>query len=592
MTDLVGLLYRADWTRLSLAAEVSVRRDLDLDPTRYGADGSSPPPWPGAPGKPPRAGHEWEMATDQLGTETRRSTLLIEPGRRYREQGDGRLSGCDGHRSWSAVRDGDSWKVEADDGPEPPLLPMLRPSWLLAGFTLETSEPVTTGGREALRLVATPRPDVWPRASARPRPLDRVEVLVDAGLGILLRHEEILDGRTLSVTELTGIRIDPSPADDEQFLPPGGWDSVPGDAPWTAPRGPGREASKLIAGLAAGGIGALVRSSRSRPFEQATREEPDTEMPPDAEPLPADAPAATDEMLHLLRDSRDRWAPGIAATLHQWHDIAAMLAQVPDGARRAGFGGLGHLIDAAGERVATLHMASRLSFDGSGRYRIEPALPAELAARSFRQRAETIICDGERQWHLTGEEVIARPAGPPPEEIAKLLDTSWLLEHHLSGGAETMTADPPGPSGGPGDQPAGQRAGRLGDQPADQFGDQPAGRLGYRLRVAASEPAWGAWGRLFFPDEVVVDAELGILLRSVCHADSRPVSRYELRDVVVGEQGDFRADIPEGVRVEEEQDDEPSGPVNIPARVASLIARQAARDARSAFKSVLGGLRR
>ena len=201
-------------------------------------------------------------------------------------------------------------------------------------------------------------------------------------------------------------------------------------------------------------------------------------MPPDAEPLPADAPAATDELLHLLRASRDRWAPGIAATLHQWHDIAAMLAQVPDGARRAGFGGLGHLIDAAGERVATLHMVSRLSFDGSGRYRIEPALPAELAARSFRHRAETIICDGERQWQFSADEVTVRPAGPPPQEIAKLLDASWLLEHHLSGGAETMTG----------------------------------GRAGYRLRVAAGEPAWGAWGRLFVPDEVVVDAELGILL--------------------------------------------------------------------------------
>ena len=34
MTDLVGLLYRADWSRLSLAAEVSVRRDQDLDRAR------------------------------------------------------------------------------------------------------------------------------------------------------------------------------------------------------------------------------------------------------------------------------------------------------------------------------------------------------------------------------------------------------------------------------------------------------------------------------------------------------------------------------------------------------------------------------
>ena len=44
---------------------------------------------------------------------------------------------------------------------------------------------------------------------------------------------------------------------------------------------------------------------------------------------------------------------------------------------------------------------------------------------------------------------------------------------------------------------------------------------------------------------MVADAELGILLRLVCHRDSTPVSRYELRDVVVG--GDIRIDIPEGV---------------------------------------------
>jgi hypothetical protein len=203
-------------------------------------------------------------------------------------------------------------------------------------------------------------------------------------------------------------------------------------------------------------------------------------------------------------------------------------------------------------------MVSRLSFDGSGRYRIEPALPAELAARSFRHRAETIICDGERQWTIVADEVVARPAGPPPDEIAKLLDGSWLLGHHLSGGAAATTG----------------------------------GRLGYRLRVAPGQPDWGVWGRVLLPDEVVVDAELGILLRSVCHAGSRPVSRYELRDVVLGEQGDFRADIGEGARVEEEPDDEPPGPASIPAQVAGLIARQAARDARSAVKSVLGSLRR
>ena len=66
--DLIRLLFRADWTRLRLAAEVTTSRDFDLDRNQCGADGSVPPPWLGAPGKPPRAGHVWEMATDQLGT--------------------------------------------------------------------------------------------------------------------------------------------------------------------------------------------------------------------------------------------------------------------------------------------------------------------------------------------------------------------------------------------------------------------------------------------------------------------------------------------------------------------------------------------
>jgi hypothetical protein len=536
MTDLVSLLYRADWTRLSLAAEVCVRRDLDLDRAQTEA-GVAPP------------GHEWEMATDQLETETRRSTLLIQPGRRYREQGEDFASGCDGERSWTAIRKDGGWDVEADDGPESPRPPMLRPSWLLTGYTLETGEAVTVGEREALRLVATPRPGIWSRASAGTRSLERMEMLVDAGLGILLRHEEILDGRTLSVTELTEVRLDPAPVDDDQFAPPGGWDAVQESVPRIAPKGPAWEAAKLMAGLAAGGIGALVRSSRSRPFEQATQEETEAEMPPDPDPLPTDAPAATDQLLHLLHDSRDRWATGITATLHQWHDLAAMLAQIPDGARRVGFGGLGHLIDAAGERIATLHMVSRLSFDGAGRYRIEPALPAELAERSFRHRGETIVSDGKRQWQLIGDEWLARPAGPP-YEIAKLLDASWLLEHRLSGGAETPVGD----------------------------------RLGYRLRAAADGPIAGV---LFAADDVVADAELGILLCMVSHAGSTPVSRFELRDVVVG--GDVSIDIPEGVPVAEDPDDGPPGPDGTPARVAALLARQAARDARSALRNVFGG---
>ena len=46
--DLVSLLYHADWTRLSLTAEVGVTRDRDLWRSRF--DGEPPPrAWSGGP---------------------------------------------------------------------------------------------------------------------------------------------------------------------------------------------------------------------------------------------------------------------------------------------------------------------------------------------------------------------------------------------------------------------------------------------------------------------------------------------------------------------------------------------------------------
>ena len=533
MTDLVSLLYRADWTRLSLAAEVTARRDLDLDRTRRGA------------GTPPREARlEWEMATYELGVESRRSTLLIQPGRRYREQARGYVSGCDGNRSWSARRDGGGWKVEADDGPEPPLPAMLRPSWLLTGYTLEAGEPVTTGGREALRVVATPRPFTWSRASTKALPPDRTEVLVDLGLGILLRHEEILDGRTLSVTVLTEVRSDPDPVDDDQFTPPGGWDSGPDPGPRAAPPGPGWEAVKLVATQTARGLGARAGSSQSRTFEQATREEPEAEMPPDPEPVPPDAPAVTDQVLHLLHDSR---AGGFTATLHQWQDFRLMMTRVPDDLRRLWFGALGSFMDAASEQAPTVHTVYRLSFDGSGRYRLERIRSPELAEGSSRPSGQTEVGDGGRHWYISGDEWNASPDG----RLAKVLDPSGLLEHRLSGGAETTVG----------------------------------GRRGYRLRVAPDGPATPG---MIVADDVVADAELGILLRVICHTGSKVEAWVELRDVVVG--GDIRIDIPEEAQAAY---DDLYGPEVTPGRrLAKMIGGLAAKDARSAFRNVFGGLRR
>ena len=555
--DLVSLLYRADWTRLSLAAEVSTSLDLDLFHSRFEDEPPPAPPrwpWPG-PREPRPAGNEWEVATELQGIQSGRSTLLIAPGRRYREQSESFLSGCDGDRRWHAVRDDDGWTVDETGGPEPPLEELLRPSWLLSGYTLEPGERVTVSGRDALRAVAAPRPRIWHRPMALRRPLDRVEVTVDTELGILLRQEEFLDGRTLRVSELTDVLIDPAPADDDVWCqPPGGWDSVDDSVPRVTPDGPGWEVAKLAAGLAAGGLGALIRSSRSRPFEQATQEEAEAEMPQDLEPWPPDAPPASDAVLHLLHASRDRWAPGITATMHQWHDIAAMLSRVPDSARRTGFGGLGFLIDTAGERIATLHTVSRLTLGGSGQYRIEPVagVAGTGRGRPGRHRPETVVCDGERRWRIGEDEVTAGPAGPPPRETASMFDASWLLEHRLTGGFELMADD----------------------------------RRGYRVRVGM--PADLALSWFIFPEEVVVDAELGIVLRWISFSGSQPMMRYELRDVTTGplEPGAFQPDIPPGMRVVEEPDG-PPGPVN----PASVIARQAAIQARSAVRNFLGLIR-
>ena len=526
--DLVGLLYRAEWTRLSLAADVSTSGDSGA---RWGSSvGGVPPlpssvwwpwlglagqgwagPWPSAPDWPRdeepdesrEEGREWEVATDEAAAEPSRYTLVIAPGGRYRWEGEDLVTGCDGERSWHAVRDDDGWTVMAVGGPEPPpLASMLRPSWLLAGFALEAGGPMTAGGRDAVRAVATPRPGPWGRPWAGHR-ADLVEVIVDAGLGLLLRCEEIPDGRPPRVTELTGIRVDlPPPDDDAWCRPPGGWDAVGDDVPrlgvWrTGPDGAGWEVVKLTAGLAAGGLGALLKSSKFRPFERATQEEAEAQMPPFEGPLPADGPPPGGEVLRLMHDSRDRWAPGIAATLHEWHDVAAMLSRVPDGARRAGFGGLGFLIEVAGERIDTLHTVSRLRLSGSGQYRIEPVTAGGAAGGG---QDYTVVCDGERRWRIFADKVIEGPASPPLE-IPNLFDASWLLGRRLAGGAEIVTG----------------------------------GRRGYRLRDASASPSGerpgGGW--LMLPDEVVVDAEFGILLRWVSLAGGRPMLRYELRDVAV-----------------------------------------------------------
>ncbi|HEY6313167.1 MAG TPA: hypothetical protein VIY52_20505 [Streptosporangiaceae bacterium] len=91
---------------------------------------------------------------------------------------------------------------------------------------------------------------------------DHLEAIVDAELGILLRYEETFEGQRLSLTELTAIVLDPpEAADRSRFAPPAG--SRIGQGLGKSLRqtfsGPDWQAAKTGVGLAAGGLGALVR---------------------------------------------------------------------------------------------------------------------------------------------------------------------------------------------------------------------------------------------------------------------------------------------------------------------------------------------
>ncbi len=97
--ELVGLLYRADWTRLTLTGSVRGRGQFPTTTAGEGwwSSGSLPGPPPELP--------DWMMATAE-GAEAE-SALSLAPGRRYRlARTDGsRVLGCDGERVWQWFAD-------------------------------------------------------------------------------------------------------------------------------------------------------------------------------------------------------------------------------------------------------------------------------------------------------------------------------------------------------------------------------------------------------------------------------------------------------------------------------------------------------
>ena len=264
LPEVIGLLYRADWARLSLSAEVRFEQDGDLARRRENAVRAESMRRmgfrPGSPGMPdagqgPDAErdvyHRWHAA------------LLIAPGRRYRlgYEGDhgGRADGSDGEQAWT-LGPPDAAPLPPRDLENRPGLPvpaLFRPAGLLDGFTLDVGGPVAACGREAIAVTAVPRHGaVGSGTSLRPPACDRVELIVDAETGILLRREETFEGQMLTLFELTSVTMSPPEADDPaRFAPPAGSRPVrdPEDAPGRS--GLGWQVAANAAGRAASGPG-------------------------------------------------------------------------------------------------------------------------------------------------------------------------------------------------------------------------------------------------------------------------------------------------------------------------------------------------
>lgn len=453
--SLAGLLHRADWTRLSMSAEVS--------------DGSA---------------------------------VLVAPGRRYRYDSAEYVTGCDGGRPWELDRDDDDpdGSVHWISGPEVPLAELLCPAWLLEDSALEVLGHARACGRDALDVAVT-----RPRRPGAGETSTPVRALVDAELGIVLRLAEPGDGAELDVTELVSADFDPV-IDPARFAPPPGSRVAEGlgDA-FGGMLGPAWQAAKTAGGLAAGALGTWIRYS---PFRRAQRPGgidfeaaiPADEPPPDLSPdkVPA-GPPVTDDLLEFLHAGGP---DGFTATLHHWIGIGALASSVPAAARRAGFGGLGVLMDAIADQPTTSHQVSRIRVAGPGRYQIDHARqPPRLPV--------TIACDGQRYWKVYTDKITTGPAEPLPSYIGDLADPSWLLRCWLSGG-HTI----PG-----------------------------AGRTAYRIN-AGRRPGEESL-RMMFPTAVaVIDAGLRLVTRLTFYIGARPVERYELRDISAADAGDFRVELP------------------------------------------------
>jgi hypothetical protein len=606
MTDPLLLVYRADWTTWSLSAKVVRRRDrrLSAQLTERLAAGMRRRPGGMTPFIGSVLSASKPTGDDRAAGEPAETTqrLLVAPGGRYRlepmayqpainggndedddEDEEVRLIVSDGESCW-VIRAGQADQSVADRA-HPPFADVVRPTWLMSQLRLTTTGMTEVAGRAALQVRGTPRvpSDRWALLTAL---LDRVDIVIDAELGLVLRYESVFDGQPLSTIELADLVINPDDAAaPASFRPDDGVevelnDIGPAESHdhW---RGGDHELESQVdkrrtaVSLARGAVYLAARQlARPAPAESPDPADQDleAEMPAEPPPSPGPAPATpgsrravSDAVLHLI--ARTGLPPAVlTAQVHHWLDGNLARRSLPALAAGANMhevpttsGFLG-----ADENSAfglhDWHRTAGLTVAMPDRYRID-------FEREDRPRHPlTIACDGESLRKVYHNRIVESPPLPLPAEIVRLVDPAWLLrDWPLSDAGEKIVN--------------GRRA----------------------IQVIAERPPVRAdrrspWSDLAAMIALAIDAELGIVLQQVSYLDNKPVSRYELRDVQPREAIDI-AEFGRGAAPdlpEIHTGGEPIGDLDLPpsARAVGQVTTELVNGARSAFGWLTGQARK
>ena len=426
-----------------------------------------------------------------------------------------------------------------------PVLPasvwaMLDPAWLVSGWDLHREGNAEAAGRTVVRIIATPRP-LTSGGLGRGSRLDRIVILADPDLGLLLGHEIVRTGRSDETTLITSLVPGPADASSAPFRPPPG---IPvsdssdhdGDAdPGPQLDGPGWRLVKSAAGALGEGLGLAVQNSRRAQTPPGAPPMPDP-GPPD--PVPADLPDSLVNLLHRTGQP----APRFSATAAVWYDSEGLA--VAGQAMRTGsvpWAGQGpdELWAAlTGRPLPDRYQQERVTLSLPGRYRVDQLSAA--GGRGLRTEAS----DGERHWAIYRDRVDVQPADRHhlDDRWLRLADPSWLLGE----GWQLSAAQP---------QQVGGREGWL---------------LWAHYTGTLASVDWLQAGRGLRPQMcVVADAELGVLLRMTSCADGKPVTCTELTDLTVPPPGAdrdlFAPDMPEGVPIHHSHSlrGEPIGPISL-----------------------------